>query len=508
MAQYVDRKKVENILRKLWKEDDGHNSEHRICYNKALQEVQCELDTLEVKDPYEQCVQYPSIKDGIEAHASIYSFNIESQLFPQLTKEQQTLWRKEIEQACISGGDAGVTLARDQRYKENVEVEDTELQGIEKEVAEGHVGLLDEKRVPIELKGVLKAKFKNEFNTLWQIVHGIQFANVAKHIVERICLNFATWGAYNLKNIGKIEGKTELAEIEKQGEKTNPYSGISFEYNGHIWGMCARDNGVDILLDKQLFKHLEKQGEQKPIDNIKPKFKVGDWITNGYVGGQITSIEDNYPCYKIADFMGGINTSIPFSFQDNYHLWTIRDAKDGDILAAHECYVIFKEIDGLNIKCHCTYHYIGFNPSFHINTLQNKTAFHPATKEQRDALMKAMADARYTFDFENKELKKIDNEEFNGEDYGIDSLYHAQRILEKTLGKVDGYQSDDGILEHECAITAVKKLYEQKPTWSEEDERKIKDIVYFLDTAKKHYASTVELDACIDWLKSLKQRAN
>ena len=34
----------------------------------------------------------------------------------------------------------------------------------------------------------------------------------------------------------------------------------------------------------------------------------------------------------------------------------------------------------------------------------------------------------------------------------------------------------------------------------------VKDTIYFLDTAKKHYASTVELDACIDWLKSLKQR--
>jgi len=77
------------------------------------------LDTLEVKDPYEQCIQYPSIKDGIKAHAETYSFNIESQLFNQLTKEQQLLWRKEIEQAVISGGDAGVELARDIRYKEN-----------------------------------------------------------------------------------------------------------------------------------------------------------------------------------------------------------------------------------------------------------------------------------------------------------------------------------------------------------------------------------------------------
>lgn len=79
------------------------------------------LDTFESVDPYEHRVQYDSIKAGIQAHAEIYSFNIESELFNQLTKEQQVLWRKEIEQACISGGEAGVELARDPRYKENLE---------------------------------------------------------------------------------------------------------------------------------------------------------------------------------------------------------------------------------------------------------------------------------------------------------------------------------------------------------------------------------------------------
>ena len=48
--QLIDKDKVEEILRNLWKEDDGHNPEHRICYNKALQEVQCEIDTLDVRE--------------------------------------------------------------------------------------------------------------------------------------------------------------------------------------------------------------------------------------------------------------------------------------------------------------------------------------------------------------------------------------------------------------------------------------------------------------------------
>lgn len=61
--------------------------------------------------------------------------------------------------------------------------------------------------------------------------------------------------------MSKEEKAKAFAWLEKQGEP-NPYSGVSFEYNGHIWGMCARDYGVDISLDKKLFKHLEKQGEQ------------------------------------------------------------------------------------------------------------------------------------------------------------------------------------------------------------------------------------------------------
>ena len=90
---------------------------------------------------YDTRVQYSSIEDGIKAHAEVYSFNIESKLFNQLTKEQQALWRKEIEQACISGGNAGVELARDIRYKENTEVKEVDL---EKEMSEYFVEHPDE----------------------------------------------------------------------------------------------------------------------------------------------------------------------------------------------------------------------------------------------------------------------------------------------------------------------------------------------------------------------------
>lgn len=50
--------------------------------------------------------------------------------------------------------------------------------------------------------------------------------------------------------------KDIIAWLEKQGEP-NPYSGVSFKYNGHTWGMCARDGGVEILVDGEIKESIK-----------------------------------------------------------------------------------------------------------------------------------------------------------------------------------------------------------------------------------------------------------
>lgn len=57
-------------------------------------------------------------------------------------------------------------------------------------------------------------------------------------------------------------------------------------------------------------------------------------------------------------------------------------------------------------------------------------------------------------------------------------------------------------------LESLKDRIQPKQEWSEKDEHRIKDTIYFLETAKKHYASTEELDACIAWLKSLRPQNN
>ena len=137
MAQYIDKSALVAEIEK-WRDGikkgifsiplTGSDKAYATFEYEILGKIKDFLDTLEVKDHYEQCIQYDSIKAGIKAHAETYSFNIESELFNQLTKEQQKLWRKEIEQACISGGEMGIELAKDTRYKENVEVKDVDLE--------------------------------------------------------------------------------------------------------------------------------------------------------------------------------------------------------------------------------------------------------------------------------------------------------------------------------------------------------------------------------------------
>ena len=115
---------------------DLRNTENKDYYQGKAESYKETLDminTLDVKDPYDECVQYDSIEAAIKSHAETYSFNIGSALFNQLTKEQQELWHKDIEEACINGCDAGYSLAKDIRYKENGEAKNVYF---EKEINE------------------------------------------------------------------------------------------------------------------------------------------------------------------------------------------------------------------------------------------------------------------------------------------------------------------------------------------------------------------------------------
>lgn len=207
---------------------------------------------------------------------------------------------------------------------------------------------------------------------------------------------------------------------------------------------------------------IEANHEVK-VDNankVELKFKIGDWVVNNNSGGvyQITEIRDDEYCLWPLD--GKIMGYLRIVEVDNdYHLWSINDAKNGDILACNGSIFIFKE----EYMAGKPTAYCGLiNGVFHVSSLSCLTneKCYPATKEQQDLLFSKMKENGWVWNRETKELSQL----------------------------------------------KVTKISDQD--WSEEDERNLKGIIDEIETNKNN-APDYDLatyDRFLFWLKSLKQR--
>ena len=217
-------------------------------------------------------------------------------------------------------------------------------------------------------------------------------------------------------------------EIEKQYEANyqtrKDIATFIFNYSGDI---KDRAKWMDYLGIKVSF--VEKQAEKKPIldfkakdwyvskvdgkihniyhsvDKIGPKFKVGDWVVQGCNILKIRCVGDEYYCFETVG--GYVDDMLVSEIDSLYHLWTIQDAKDGDVLVADSRPFIYNgSKNEVTVGAYC-----GFNVknkfSFAYNYVINRNIT-PATKEQRNLLFEKMKEAGYTFDFEKNELKKIE----------------------------------------------------------------------------------------------------
>lgn len=160
---------------------------------------------------------------------------------------------------------------------------------------------------------------------------------------------------------------------------------------------------------------LEKQGKQL-ADKNGPRFDVGDWVVF-ITSESVYQVEkkENYE-YTLRHILGG-SMCLPFSNEKLIREWTIKDAKDGDVLSFYSEYKgnklfqtgIIEKYVGKHGGCSNTFKiYVGVNwdNKLQMGKYMGCSDIYPATKEQRDALMKAMNDAGYEWNAKNKELKK------------------------------------------------------------------------------------------------------
>ena len=159
---------------------------------------------------------------------------------------------------------------------------------------------------------------------------------------------------------------------------------------------------------KDLLVWLERQGKNS-TDKDKLRFNVGDWVI--YVKSKsIYQVEkkENYE-YTLRYILGG-SLCLPFSNEELIREWTIQDAKDGDVLVNGSNIFIFHFINNRRLMGYC---HVNIDDGNFYNDIGRIECFctidapvTPATKEQRDALIKAMNDAGYEWDTEKKELIK------------------------------------------------------------------------------------------------------
>ena len=214
---------------------------------------------------------------------------------------------------------------------------------------------------------------------------------------------------------------------------------------------------------------VDNQNCVQSADKIEPKFKVGDWVTNGDYTWKIVEVK---PLDYILQSQDCIIVDDTISYVDNhFHLWTIADAKDGDVLSNGKMIVIFKHFEEPSYRQHIVA-YIGLDTNGDIQITDDTWNLgidkaKPATKEQRDLLFQKMEEAGYKWDSEKKELKLLIT---NGGDF----------------------------LESENC--------EQKPAWSEEDERNASyicaalDCYYRLREDRNNTNGQEDLDKARNWL--------
>ena len=162
---------------------------------------------------------------------------------------------------------------------------------------------------------------------------------------------------------------------------------------------------VDMLMEMAQWKDEQSaQEKQQLID------KAAEWL-------RMTMDFFNNGEFNTEKFVNDFKKETSSFDEEQYmRLWTIEDAKDGDVLVIesgrrnNECLFIFKDIACREVLEHCYYRTNDstFSPtgSF-IGYLDN--IYHPATKEQCILLFSKMKEAGYEWDADKKELKPTNN---------------------------------------------------------------------------------------------------
>lgn len=184
----------------------------------------------------------------------------------------------------------------------------------------------------------------------------------------------------------------------------------------------------------------------------KHKFHEGDWVVYNNDICQIVKREEG--CNKLVTVFGIEKELVNERNLSTTRLWTIQDAKDGDVLSFYSEYRgnkmvqvgIIEKYVGKHGGCSNTFKiYVGVNwdNNLQIGEYMGCSDIHPATKEQRDLLFQKIREAGYKWNDETKTLEKLVKPKFKVGDRirhkktNKDDVYEISKVYDDSYGIAD-----------------------------------------------------------------------
>lgn len=287
-----------------------------------------------------------------------------------------------------------------------------------------------------------------------------------------------------------------------------------------VKGACGKYGikyqGKDISEEK-LLAWLEKQGSQNLANSVEtckvePKFKIGDWVIDKQdIVHQIANVVENVTNHTYGyDIVGG------GYFNDNtegVRLWTIKDAKDGDVLCSGQIILLFKKWESNDWNFAIAYAGIDISGKLQITDkhwlISNHA--HPATKEQHDLLFQKMKEAGYEWDAEKKELKKVEQKPAWGEEDETgfrDAMWAIEQA--RTIAKDENDMGNLWYAEKWLKSLKDRVRPQPKSDWNNNDEisfNRLMAICADERVRRNSVFSEKEIKDLMDWLESIKKRA-
>lgn len=273
------------------------------------------------------------------------------------------------------------------------------------------------KELTIEQKA---QKYDNNYKVYTELINRLedvkgaikkQNYGIAMDILCKPYPEFQITASTELKESEDEKIRKELIEflgetIENVGDSPNKWT----LYNAKKWRAWLEKQGeqeepqVYETEDDEVITYSESEGYKV----VEPKFKVGDWLVHNERRIIIKVLKATPLVYEVVDVLGYHHTITDTAIENNYHLWTIKDAKKGDVLIAENIIFIYKKALASHIVSYCKLINDVFESTVDARTCcEGNPYVHPATIEQRDTLFSKMEEAGYAFDFRNKELKKL-----------------------------------------------------------------------------------------------------